>query len=221
MIASWKKTGFFEALSETYLPLVQTLSRLAEKGIPGTLNLSVSPPLLHMLADPLLLGRYTQHLQKQLSLSEKEILRLANDPERLEIARFYHTRQLELIDTWDHRCGRDLLSQFRLLESRGKLSLLTCVGTHPFLPAYQSDPDEIRFQLALTVKSFETAFHKKPKGVWLPECGYFDGLDILLAEFGFEYFFLETHGVLAGATGAALWCIYSHENLCRSLLHGT
>lgn len=191
-----EENWLFEALSETYLPLVQTLSRLAEKGIPGTLNLSVSAPLLHMLADSLLLERYTRHLQEQLALSEKELVRLANDSELLEIARFYHTRQLELIDTWDHRCGRDVLATFRSLESRGKLTLLTCVGTHPFLPAYQSDVGSIRFQLALTVKAFETAFHKKPKGLWLPECGYFDGLDALLAEFGFEYFFLETHGVL-------------------------
>ena len=82
------------------------------------------------------------------------------------------------------------------LEDCGKLTLLTCVGTHPFLPAYQSDVQSIRLQLGVTVRAFEAAFGRKPRGLWLPECGYFEGLDFLLAEFGFEYFFLETHGVL-------------------------
>jgi 1,4-alpha-glucan branching enzyme len=51
-------------------------------------------------------------------------------------------------------------------------------------------------QLDVTVRCFERAFGRKPMGVWLPECGYFPGLDKYLAEFGLHYFFLETHGVL-------------------------
>lgn len=191
-----EENWFFEALSETYLPIITLLSRLAEKGFPGALNLSVSAPLLAMMQDELLLKRYSRHLDEQLHLSEKELARFAGDPAHYEIARFYHDRQMELIRVWNDVCVHDVLSQFRSLEKRGKLNILTCVGTHPFLPAYQGAPDVIRFQLALTVRAFEDAFHKRPEGLWLPECGYFEGLDKLLAEFGFKYFFLETHGVL-------------------------
>ena len=191
-----EENWLFEALTETYLPLVQTLSRLAEKGVPGTLNLSVSPPLLAMLSDELLLSRYSRHLQKLQELASKELNRLKDDSARLPIAKFYAARILELSELWENRLHRDILSEFASLERRGKLALLTCVGTHPFLPAYQAEPESIRMQLRLTVEAFEHAFGKAPRGVWLPECGFFDGLDKYLAEQNFEYFFMETHGVL-------------------------
>lgn len=192
----FEENWFFEALTETYLPLVQALSRLAEKGVPGCLNLSVSPTLLAMLSDELLREKYSRHLQKLRELASKELKLLSNDAERLEIAKFYAARICELSDMWENRLHRDPLSAFSSLERRGKLNLLTCVGTHPFLPAYQSEPEAIRLQLRLTVEAFQKAFDRAPKGVWLPECGYFDGLDAYLAEAGLKYFFMETHGIL-------------------------
>jgi len=191
-----EENWFFEALTETYIPLVQTLGRLAEKGLPGVLNLSVSPPLLHMLSDPLLKDRYSRHLRKLLELADKEVARYEGDPPRQQLAEFYRGRLSEIQSTWKDRLDCDMIGALRNLRERGKLELLTCVGTHPFLPAYQSDPAAIRFQLAVTVEAFRGAFGFDPKGLWLPECGYFEGLDSLLAEFGFEYFFVETHGVL-------------------------
>lgn len=191
-----EENWLFEAISETYLPLVQVLFRLLEKGVPGTVNLSFSSSLLEMLTDPLLIERYSKHLHKQLALIEKELVRFQDDAEKMTVIRFYYNRQKALIHTWEEGCKKDLIASFKLLEKSGILTTLTCVGTHPFLPAYQSDTDAIRLQLAVTVKCYENAFGKKPKGLWLPECGYFEGLDYVLAEFGFEYFFLETHGVL-------------------------
>ena len=191
----FEENWLFEAIAETYLPLVQAMRRLLEKGVPGTLNLSVSPPLIEMLSNENLIEKFSVHLQKQLNLIEKEVARNAGN-EQESISRFYLSRQKSLIDLWENRIHRDLLKEFLELEKAGKLNLLTCVGTHPFLPAYQSDPESIRMQLSVTVRCFERAFGRKPKGVWLPECGYFPGLDKYLAEFGLHYFFLETHGAL-------------------------
>lgn len=191
----FEENWLFEAMSETYLPLVQALQRLLEKGVPGTLNLSVSAPLIEMLSDEHLLKKFSVHLSRQLELIEKEVQRNAGSP--LEaLSKFYQERQRTLIDTWENRIHRNLLAEFLRLEKAGKLNLLTCVGTHPFLPAYQSDPESIRMQLDVSIRCFERAFGRKPKGVWLPECGYFPGLDKYLAEFNLQYFFLETHGAL-------------------------
>jgi 1,4-alpha-glucan branching enzyme len=40
------------------------------------------------------------------------------------------------------------------------------------------------------------AFGRAPAGIWLPECGYYPGLDQILREAGIRYFVLETHGLL-------------------------
>ena len=191
-----EENWFFEAMAETYLPIIQMLNRLEEKGVPGTLNFSVSSALLAMLTDKLLLDRFTNHLHKQLELIEREKIRLQNNFEYLEVVNFYYRRQIALINTWERDCGCEIIPALKRLEQIGKINLLTCVGTHPFLPAYQSDVEAIRLQLKITVRAFEEAFGKKPQGLWLPECGYFEGLDAILAEYGFKYFFLETHGVL-------------------------
>ena len=68
-----EENWFFEAMAETYLPIIQMLRRLDERGVPGTLNLSVSSALLSMLSDDLLLKKFDRHLHKQLELLEKEI----------------------------------------------------------------------------------------------------------------------------------------------------
>ena len=191
-----EENWFFEAMAETYLPIIQMLNRLEEKGVPGTLNLSVSSVLLAMLTDRSLLDKFSRHLHKQLELLEREKVRLQNDPEMMEVVNFYYRRQLALINTWERDCGCEIIPSLKRLEQIGKINLLTCVGTHPFLPAYQNDFEAIRLQLKITVRAFEESFGKKPRGLWLPECGYFEGLDAILAEFEFKYFFLETHGVL-------------------------
>ena len=38
-------------------------------------------------------------------------------------------------------------------------------------------------------------FGKDPAGIWLPECGYFPGLDAFLAVQNIRYFFVDTHGI--------------------------
>lgn len=191
----FEENWFFEAVAETYLPLVQAMRRSVELGVPGTLNLSISPPLIEMLRDECLIEKFSKHLKLQQELAEKEISKFDDGPQ-LALAKFYRDRVNALVYTWEVHLKRDLLKGFAALEKAGKLNLLTCVGTHPFLPAYQSDPDSIRMHLDATMECFSRAFGRVPNGVWLPECGYFPTLDRYLAEYGLKYFFLETHGVL-------------------------
>src|SRR5262249_56098670 len=45
-------------------------------------------------------------------------------------------------------------------------------------------------------REFPRHFGRRPQGIWLPECGYSDGVDELLRDSGLRYFFTDTHGVL-------------------------
>jgi 1,4-alpha-glucan branching enzyme len=191
-----EENWYFEAMTESYIPMLQLLSRNAEKGIPGALNLSLSPTLMHMFADAMLQERYSLHLVQLLELADREVIRFEGDPDKQQLASFYRDRLRSVRHAWENRFNRDILSMIRQLRDLGKLEVLTCVGTHPFLPAYQAEKNAIRFQLSLTVQTCQDLLGFVPKGVWLPECGYFEGLDLLVSEFGFEYCFLETHGVL-------------------------
>lgn len=46
------------------------------------------------------------------------------------------------------------------------------------------------------MQTYERFFGKKPRGIWLPECGYVPEADKYLKEFGIEYVITETHGLL-------------------------
>jgi len=128
-----EENWFFEAMAETYLPLIQMLWRLQEKGVPGTLNLSVSSALLAMLTDKHLLEKFTRHLHKQLDLLEKERVRARGDEALSEVVDFYYRRQLALISTWEGPCDMEIVPVLKELEERGRLNLfeLFCEITEP------------------------------------------------------------------------------------------
>ena len=46
------------------------------------------------------------------------------------------------------------------------------------------------------VQTYERYFGRKPRGIWLPECGYVPEADKYLKEFGIEYIITESHGIL-------------------------
>src|SRR5256886_12371380 len=62
----------YEAISETYLPLLGIFDRLADEGVPYRLTVTLSPTLVSMLADPLLVGRYARRLDRLCELADKE-----------------------------------------------------------------------------------------------------------------------------------------------------
>src|SRR5580765_5606973 len=65
----------FEAITETYLPLLRMLRRLREDGVAFKLTLSITPPLGAMLRDELLQQRYLRHLERLIGLARQEIER--------------------------------------------------------------------------------------------------------------------------------------------------
>src|SRR5437764_1486844 len=61
---------FFEAVVETYIPLIKFFDRLRAEGTPFKVTLSVSPTLANMMEDPLLRDRCLRHLDLSLGLAE-------------------------------------------------------------------------------------------------------------------------------------------------------
>ena len=100
------------------------------------------------------------------------------------------------------------MAAFRRLEDAGRLELITCGATHGFLPLMQQYPEAVRAQIAVAAASHRRHFGRSPAGIWLPECGYYPGVDELLAEEGIRYFFTDTHG-MADATPRPRYGVYA------------
>ena len=52
----------YEAISETYLPLLKIFDQLTDEGIPFRISMTMTPPLVAMLRDELLMARYARRL---------------------------------------------------------------------------------------------------------------------------------------------------------------
>ncbi|MBI3330717.1 MAG: DUF1957 domain-containing protein [Candidatus Omnitrophica bacterium] len=189
----------FEAITETYLPLLERLARLANDGVPFRLTMSFTPPLLAMLSDGLLQARYERHLARLIELSAKEIERTRWMPPFHRLALFYHHRFTTAQRLYVEVHRRNLLQAFRELSDRGHLELLASCATHGYLPLMDLHRAAVRAQLAIGVQAFEHAFGRRPAGFWLPECGYHPGHDALLKEIGVRYFLMDAHGILFGS----------------------
>jgi 1,4-alpha-glucan branching enzyme len=53
----------------------------------------------------------------------------------------------------------------------------------------------VRAQVRVAVSFHEKIFGRRPKGIWLPECGYVPGHDEILKEAGLKYFLVDSHGI--------------------------
>lgn len=190
---------FFEAITETYLPLLERFQRLGNDQVPFRITMSFTPTLLAMLSDGLLQARYLRHLEKLIELSAKEIERTRWTAPFHRLALFYHhrftTARQQFVDSY----RRNLIQPFRELSERGLLEPIASCATHGYLPLMETQPIAVRAQMRIGVQAFEQAFGKRPIGFWLPECGYHPGHDVFLKELGIRYFLSDAHGVLFGS----------------------
>ena len=197
-----EENWLYETMTETYIPLIDVLGNLVDDGVDFRLSLSLSPPLIEMLTDDLLMSRYQIYLCKLIELSEKEIHRNRKDIRVRELAHMYHRRFLRTKHLFENVYRRDLISAFRELMGSGRLEIATSSATHAYLPALMTEPAAVKAQIQLAVAHFRKFFGRKPQGIWLPECGFSPDMDSLLREAGLGYFFLESHGVLNSAPGS-------------------
>ncbi|TXH29440.1 MAG: DUF1957 domain-containing protein [Elusimicrobia bacterium] len=195
-----EENWLYEALTATYLPLLEVLrdvhgeiQRTPSAG-PLRLTLSLSPPLCTMLRDPLLLSRYRAYVDRLLRLGDEEVARNAGDSALSKLSRFYVERFTRLAQLFRDIDG-DILSALSTLQEAGCLDIITTCATHGYLPVIR-EPAARRAQIAVAIRAYRGWFGRYPRGLWLPECGYADGVDALLAEHDLRYFFTDAHGLL-------------------------
>ncbi len=187
---------FFEALIETYIPLIEIFEDLAAEGVNFRITMSLTPTLLSMLTDPLLQYRFLRHLDKLIDLSNKEIMRTQWQPQFNKLALMYYHRLMRARQIFADKYRQNLVTAFKNLQEQGYLEIITCAATHGFLPLMEINRKSVRAQIKTAVDHYESIMGCRPKGIWLPECAYIPGLDELLAEEGIKYFILDAHVIL-------------------------
>jgi len=192
----FEEDWFYEAVIDTYIPLLEAFERLAADGVRFRVTMSLTPTLCEMMADELLMSRCVRRTDRLRELAEREAAAYPAGHAHGALARHYldaFGRARALLDRTGHR----LLGAFRALQDAGHLEILTCAATHGLLPLMATD-EARRAQIEIGCRNYEKHFGRRPRGLWLPECAYSPGLEEPLRTSGVRYFFLDTHGVLFG-----------------------
>lgn len=187
---------YFEAVTETYLPLLRVFRGLQRDGVSFRISMVLTPTLVSMFNNPLLRSRYCRWIGRKIELAEKELKRTQPEPHLHMLAGMYHGLFHACRHEFEDEYGYDLTGAFRQLQDAGVLEILTCAATHGFLPLLQPWPRAVRAQIRVAAEHYRDNFGRDPRGIWLPECGYFVGLDEALAEENIRYFIVDTHGLL-------------------------
>jgi len=190
-----EENWLYEAITETYLPLIQIMDGWLRDGMDTRLTLTLSPTLCSMLLDPLLQDRYVRHLQGLLELVEKELVRTHWDQAFQPLALMYRQRFSSLRETY-FAYGRNVVGAFRKFQELGKLEIITSAATHALLPLLANHPPSIRAQILVARDHYRRCFGCDPRGIWLPECAYVDGVETVLQEANIRWFTIDTHGLL-------------------------
>lgn len=187
---------FFEALTETYIPILAFSERLLNEGVRFRYTINLSPTLCSMMRDETLRARYKRHLDKMIELAEREVSRTRSIPHFQGTAQMYEGK-LKACRGILERYHGDLLTGFKNLQDAGAIEIITCCATHGFLPLL-NDPRSQAAQIRQGAAFYEEVFGRRPGGIWLAECAYTPGVDAILRKEGLQFFFLDTHGILFG-----------------------
>lgn len=196
---------FFEALWETYVPLVRALEDLDEEEVPFFLCLSLSPPLVSMLESPSHRRKALEYAERRVRWLEKKKTLPSFRPVQAALEDL-HRRYVSSICYW--KTTRSLLSKLLKLQRRGRVELLTTALTHAFLPLWKEEPLLLRLQIESALETFQFFLKMQPRGFWLPECGFSENIEVFLRQNSLRYTFVDTHAFLRAAPpppfGAAL-----------------
>ena len=190
---------FYEAITETYIPLIDTFEGLINDNVAFKVTISLSPTLLAMFSDPLLQDRYIKHIESLIELAQRECERTNWQPQFNGLARMYLEKFRKARYVFVEKYKRNLINAFRALNNSGNVEVITCASTHGFLPLFEVNKNAVRAQIKIAADYYKKLFGRPPLGMWLPECGYNPSDDKYLAESGIKYFIVDTHGILHGS----------------------
>lgn len=187
----------YEAINESYIPLLRMITRLKNDKVNFHLTFSLSPTLCFMLEDPLLRQRFEEYLNSRIELGQLEVKRLEGSNQQ-EPARMYLNSCEENLKFYLEDCQGHILQAFNRLEKEGYLELITTAATYAYLPVYSENKVAVNAQIETGALYHSMIFDKAPEGFWLPDCGYYPGLEELISRHNIKWTSLSAQALFLG-----------------------
>jgi 1,4-alpha-glucan branching enzyme len=163
----------YEVASECYLPLINMINELAEEEIAAKVTFDISPVLCEQLASDKFKSGFISYCTKKIEGAEedKEKFRKEDKPHFEYLAGFWKDFYSARLNEFKVKYENDIVMQFKKLQDKGYIEMMTCGLTHGYLPLLGLD-ESVEFQIESAVENYKKHFGRKPTGIWLPECAY-------------------------------------------------
>lgn len=189
-----EENWLYEAITESYLPLLYNFYKLRDEGVQFRLTMSLTPPLSNMLLDDLLMNRFKRYINLRIALLEN-LLKKETNTKKIENYIFYKERLNTLYNFFKNTLKGNIINGFKQLQNDGFLDVITCTATHEILPL-ETHRKIQEVQVEVGVENYKRIFGKSPRGIWLGECAYAPPVSEILAKYGVEYTILDAHGLI-------------------------
>lgn len=205
-----------EAAAETYLPLLQVLVRLEKEGYKPNITISFTPVLMEQLSSSQFKEEFIGYLTMKLEMAVNDYLyfRHTGQKEFQAVALFWRDWYERISRFYIDELHSNIISAFRKLQDSGSIEITTSAATHSYFPLLSRD-ESIRMQVYQGKHVYARHFGRQPAGFWLPECAYRpgyiwtrpigqpksykrQGVDEILGEAEFKYFFIDAHLLKGG-----------------------
>jgi len=179
-------------IADALVPTLNALFDLRELGLRPVVALAYSPVLLEQLADSVVQKHFVVWMERQLARLEQDAARWEAEEQahNAYLARFYLEWGRGILESFIGRYSRNLTAALRELCSNGTAEPLAGAATHAYLPLL-GRAESLRAQLDVGALAITRLLGVRPRGLWLPECGYTPALEALLRPSGARYLIVD------------------------------
>ena len=190
-----ERSYLFESISNVYIPLVQMLEKFEAEKIPCRIARVLSPVLCTLLEDSEIQAQYIEWLDKKIEFGKKELERVKSDGNLLAAVKLC-LEKAENDKVAFENFGRRIVKKIAEFKKKGFVEILATCATDIFLPFYNDMQEIMSAQVEAGIFAYRSFFGEVPDGFWLPELGYYDGVEKVLRAYGMNYTILDAHSFL-------------------------
>ena len=181
-----------EAIADALVPTLNALFDLRELGLRPAIALAYSPVLIEQLGDSVVQKHFVVWMESRLARLEDDLAQWEREGEAHHsyLARFYLDWGRGILDSFVRRYSRNLVAALRDLCADGIAEPLAGAATHAYLPLLGRAESQ-RAQIDVGALAVTRQLGVRPRGLWLPECGYTPALETLLRPSGARYLIVD------------------------------
>ncbi|MBD3351012.1 MAG: DUF1957 domain-containing protein [Candidatus Lokiarchaeota archaeon] len=190
----------FEAMHETYIPLLMMLRRFQRANYKPHIMIGVVPVLAEQLADAYMNDRFCEYMEDKIKRAQNDLERFGSTDKKKKVADYWLNHYTKIYQAYHELFFGNILGSLKWLQEEGIIEIITSAATHGFLPLMEYDSG-IYSQIHIGLKTYRKYFDSKANGFWLPECAYRykkdnrRAIDEWLADEGIRFFIVENIGI--------------------------